>query len=87
MTIRRDDHGVFIELGWVLLEHKWRYYVRGCAIIPDEQYDKLELEYKALAKKLGLTPSVAQTVGFPDSPSGRLVASKMEEIYGKGNEW
>lgn len=73
----------FIELSWTLLEGKWHYYVRKHAIIADEAYDKLAMEYRELAKELNLNPTADDMVGFSfDKASCRMVDKKMTEIYG-----
>ena len=75
---QKTDDERFIELGWLLLEHKCRYYVTIRDIIPDAEYDKLEDEYKALAKKLGRASTACDMVGFDLSrPSCMLVLHKL----------
>jgi NAD-dependent DNA ligase len=76
------DEQKFVRLGWWIIEQKFRYYVLGAAIVPDEVYDIQEMEYQALAVKLGKKPTASEMVGFaPDRPSCRLVAKKvMEEM-------
>lgn len=75
---QKTDEERFTELGWLLLEHKCRYYVTIRDIIPDAEYDKLEDEYKALAQKLGRTSTACDMVGFDLSrPSCKLVLHKL----------
>lgn len=78
------DHKRFIELGWQILEHKWRYYIGagyGVDPIPDTEYDEIEAEYTMLAVKLGKN-EYSNAVGFPhDRPSAKLVDLKMRGIY------
>ena len=70
----------FIALGWLLLEHKARYYgAVDFEPISDSEYDKLEEEYKALALELGKTPTASDMVGFDmGRPSCRLVVKKFK---------
>ena len=78
MAKEKTDNERFVELGWLLHEHKCRYYYLKRAIIADEEYDKLEEEYKALAAKLGLNPYVSEMVGFdPDRASSQMVLHKL----------
>ncbi len=72
------DEERFNELGWLLLEHKCRYYVTIQDVIPDAAYDRLEDEYKALAQKLGRYPTASEMVGFDlNRPSCRLVLHRL----------
>ena len=78
---RQQACKIFIRLSWKILEHKCRYYKGvGGKTIPDIEYDKLEDKYKKLAKLLGKEPYTTNVVGFPDSPSGRLVLEKLEAV-------
>jgi len=56
----------FIELGWQLLEHKFRYYILAEPIIKDYDYDMLEKEYDALADELNLPKSASDMVDFDE---------------------
>lgn len=68
----------FIQLAWVILEHKCRYYIMDSPIIQDYEYDMIEKEYDALAKELGLEPTASDMVGFnPDRPSCQSVMRKL----------
>lgn len=75
----------YIQLGWEILEHKWRYYVGtayGVEPIPDRMYDIIEAEYVSLCVQLGHN-EYSNAVGFPHSrASARLVDSKMRAKYG-----
>ena len=71
----------FIELSWEILEHKFRYYYGAefnLTPIHDDQYDELEAEYKKLAEKLNLPPTVTDMVGFDETRgSCKLVKSQL----------
>ncbi len=54
----------FIQLGWIILEHKARYYHLNTSTISDFEYDTIEKEYDALAQMLGLPPTASDMVGF-----------------------
>ncbi|MFN3477779.1 MAG: peptide chain release factor 1, partial [bacterium] len=41
-----DKKQRFIQLSWLILEHKYRYYILDKPIIQDYDYDKLEKEYE-----------------------------------------
>lgn len=75
-------HERFVELGWKILECKAEYY--GCVDLPtmtDEEYDKIEDEYRGLAKKLNMSPTAADMVGFDlYRPSCRLVMNKLMKV-------
>ena len=77
----KSDKERQIELSWQILEHKWRYYEGvklGVVPIADEEYDKLESEYKNLCEKLWVTPTASDMVGFDYSrPSCKLVVERM----------
>lgn len=70
----------FIQLGWEILEHKWKYYIGvayGVKPIPDATYDALEAQYIELCISLGQT-EYSNAVGFPhDRASARMVDTKM----------
>ena len=80
-----DEQQRFIDLSWLLLEHKWRYYVGvtyGVEPVSDAEYDELEGEYIILAGKLGLQEYTNRAVGFPSSrASAKLVDIKMRKLY------
>ncbi len=57
----------FIDLGWKLLEHKYRYYILSKPIISDYDYDMLEKEYEQLAIQLNEPPTVTDMVDFDTS--------------------
>jgi len=66
----------FALLSWTILEAKYIYYHRpnGLNPKPDEWYDEIEAEYKALAKKLNKKPTACDMVGFcEDTASCRMV--------------
>ena len=72
----------FVQLGYLLLTHKFHYYVRGQSIIADEAYDKLEEEYKQLAVELNQKPTASNTVGFDMTrPVCRMIAEHLEKKY------
>lgn len=69
---------VFKNLGWLLLEHKFRYYILQKPIISDYEFDKIETSYRSLAKKLGLPPTASDMVGFDMTrPSAQRAAMKV----------
>lgn len=73
-----DKKQRFIQLSWIILEHKYRYYILDKPIIQDYDYDKLEKEYEALADELKLEPSASNMVGFDlDRPSCQSVVKKL----------
>ena len=77
---KTDKEKRFIKLGWLLMEHKFRYYRLDSPIVEDHEYDKLEREYDNLAKELGLPPTAVDMVGFDQNrPSGALVADKVQD--------
>lgn len=59
-----DEQNEFIRLGWIILEHKCRYYVFDKPIVTDYEYDLIEKKYDSLADKLGLEKSASDMVGF-----------------------
>jgi NAD-dependent DNA ligase len=75
----------FIDLGWLILEHKWRYYIGvryGVSPVSDAEYDKLEDEYVQLADELIENAYSSTMVGFDiNRPSCQLVDSKMKTQY------
>lgn len=79
------DYERYVQLGWEILEHKWRYYIGvryGIKPIPDEEYDRVEAEYVNLAIQLGQEEYSNNAVGFPiDRASGKLVDEKMRREY------
>ena len=79
------DYERYVQLGWEILEHKWRYYIGvryNVKPIPDEEYDKIEAEYINLAHQLGQEEYSNNAVGFPiDRASGKLVDQKMRKQY------
>lgn len=78
------------QLSWILLSCKFLYYCGAKYNIPssntisDVAYDKLEDEYKGLAKKLGIQPSVTDMVGFQESATGAKAMIKEHLIATKG---
>lgn len=86
MSKREYYTELFVRLSWKILEHKWRYYwgVRhGVQPISDEKYDKIETNYKKLAKVLKLKTYASDMVGFDfDRPSCRIVHENMCRKYG-----
>lgn len=68
----------FIALGWLLLEHKCRYYVLNDSIIDDHSYDMLEKAYDKLAEELKLPKSASDMVGFDETrPACQSVMRKL----------
>ncbi len=59
-----ETTGEFVRLGWILLEHKCRYYQFNNPSIADREYDILDIRYRKLAEQLGLPPSASDMVGF-----------------------
>lgn len=79
-----DKSKRFLELGWRLLEHKYRYYILCRPEIQDHEFDALEAEYRALASDLGRAPSASDMVDFDMSrPSCQLVAGKIGGVAKK----
>jgi len=69
----------FIELNWLLIEHKYRYYVMINPIITDYEFDMMEKEYRELAEELDVPPTASDMVGFDDSKfSSQLVINKLK---------
>lgn len=72
------------DMGWDILEMKFAYYYPGelhpdwkDRVVSDHFYDAMEEKYREVCEKAGV-PASADVVGFPmESPSGRLVASKL----------
>jgi NAD-dependent DNA ligase len=74
----------FIELGWQILEHKYRYYILQKPIIQDYDYDLLEKEYDSLADQLDRPKSATDMVGFnEDRPDCQRVAEKIQSRFRK----
>lgn len=74
-------HQRFVNLSWILLEHKCRYYILNKPTVQDYEYDLLEKEYDALAQELGLPNSVGDMVDFDTSrPACQLVMEKLNVI-------
>lgn len=68
----------FVELSWLILEHKYRYYMLSKPIIQDYEYDMLEKEYDGLADEIGLPKSASDMVGFKeDRPCCQKVMEKL----------
>ena len=53
---------------WEILAHKFLYYKCHTSIITDHEYDILEKEWEQRTGRIA-------PVGFPDTPSARLVAN------------
>ena len=74
------------RLSWHILELKFLYYEGAKYNLkcpPDEYYDAIEDKYKRLAKRLKIAPMASEHVGFPDTPSARLVAENLISNKGK----
>jgi NAD-dependent DNA ligase len=68
----------FIQLGWELIKHKILYYEFNKPIIEDIQFDKMEAEYRQLARELKLPPTASDMVGVDLSrPSVQNVLHKI----------
>lgn len=75
---KSEDEKRFIRLGWQLMAAKFRYYILDAPTLTDQEYDRLEREYDALAKALGVPATASNMVGFDQTrPSGTLVADKI----------
>ena len=73
-----DKKKRFVELGWLLLEHKAHYYYFCNPQISDYEYDALEREYDTLAKELGEEPTASDMVDFDyERPACRAVLRKL----------
>lgn len=74
-------------LGWEILHHKFLYYEGAkhkLKPISDEQYDKIEDEYKGLCEELGFEPTASNMVGFDYSKgSCKMIAQHMIATKGK----
>lgn len=80
MTTDIERH---IQLSWLLLEHKFLYYVKDKPIIQDYEYDMLEKEYDALCEKLNLPKTVSDMVGFDEKRhSCQAVMTKFRHYNG-----
>jgi hypothetical protein len=75
-----------IELCWKILEYKAVYYYphkihktwKKRLTIPDEKYDILENQYRALCQEFDVEPTAADMVGFDQKrPSCKLVLAKL----------
>lgn len=76
---KSDDERRFIRLGWQLIGAKFSYYIMDAPTLADHEYDSLEREYDALAKKLGVPPTASDMVGFDRTrPSCVLAADKIQ---------
>jgi len=77
------------RLAWQILGHKFLYYCGAeynlsNKIIPDEEYDAIENEYKELCEELGIEPSASDMVEFDDSRgSCRMVKEHLIATKGK----
>lgn len=72
------DEKRFVKLGWKILEAKFNYYVMDAPTLQDHDYDQMEREYDALAKKLGVPPTASDMVGFKgERPSCQLAGDKV----------
>lgn len=80
MATLANNKKEYIKLGWTLLEHKYRYYVKNNPVISDYEYDMLEKKYDALAEELGLPKSASDMVDFNTSRhSCQLVMDKLDD--------
>lgn len=76
-----DNEKLFFRLGWLILEAKYAYYVKDDPLYEDHVYDQMERKYDALAKVLGVAPTVADMIGFDeDRPSCQQVISNWYKI-------
>lgn len=75
----KPSRAEFIDLGWRLLELRYRYYcLDGDECPSDHDYDLAEQKYVRLAKALGEEPAAANMVDFDYTrPSCCLAACKV----------
>ena len=87
---REEALAKHVQYSWVVLEHKWRYYVgrfHGVQAVSDEKYDKIEESYKKLCTVLKLPTSASSMVGFDfKRASCRMVHDKMCKLYNLNSE-
>lgn len=70
----------YVELGWKILEAKYRYYVLDKPRLQDFEYDMMEKEYDKLADELGLPKSASDMIGFDETrPSCIEVIAKIKK--------
>lgn len=86
----QNDYKRLVEVSWKILECKVSYYRPELLkrpnqhIVSDEEYDKLESEYRELCQKLGVMPSAADMVGVDlEKPSVKLTVRKLNRKKGK----
>lgn len=76
------------ELGWEILELRYRYYIldgEGCPV--DREYDRIEEEYRQLAKALGQEPTAITMIDFDTSRASCCMAAakvnqQVKRLYG-----
>lgn len=77
-NVQCESERRYIELGWKILEAKYRYYKLDDPLLQDHEYDAMEREYDTLAKKLNLDPTASDMVGFDETrPSCQVVMHKI----------
>jgi hypothetical protein len=74
----------FVLLAWTILEAKYIYYHRpnGLNPKPDEWYDAIETEYKALAKKLNKKTTACDMVGFDEHSASCIMVQQYIDVWG-----
>lgn len=78
----------WIDLHYQVLYAKYVYY-QGVSLgfkpMADEEYDKMEIEYKDLSAKLGKKPVASDMVGWKANPMIEALAMRQynEELYDK----
>ncbi len=69
------------EMAWDILTAKYCYYVLDSPVMEDEDFDKLEVDFRDWCAILGMSPSAADMVGFDlERPSCQLVKRKVDAM-------
>ena len=77
MNLRTQDDKEFIKLGWVILEHRIRYYHMDMPIIADAEYDILERSYLRECETRGVEASACRVGIDMNRPSVRCAYNKI----------
>lgn len=81
MSEEREPQRTPEQMAWDILTAKYCYYVLDDPVMEDEEFDKLELEYRDWCDILGMSPSAADMVGFDlNRPSCQLVKRKIDAM-------